>query len=104
MNYLSDRGSGVSRGVERIGLMADLCRHLRHLGNATSIVTHGAVRVNRKASSERSKHTDGRKGDAIQVAQLRAEKKEEKMVSQKNKEREKNIAKYKYIIHILTQR
>ena len=64
---LAGGSSGVAKGIEGIGAVADFFRQAGHLGNAAGVVGHGAVSVGRKGDAEGGEHADSGNADAVQA-------------------------------------
>eukprot|EP00162_Nutomonas_longa_P014822 comp22108_c0_seq4/m.51444 comp22108_c0_seq4/g.51444 ORF comp22108_c0_seq4/g.51444 comp22108_c0_seq4/m.51444 type:complete len:331 (-) comp22108_c0_seq4:137-1129(-) len=62
---LADGRSGVTGGIESIGLLADLGTHARHLRNTTGIVRDRAVGVNGETSREGGENAECCDGHAV---------------------------------------
>ena len=68
---LGDRLGGVAHGIQRVGDIAYLLVQFSHLGNATGIVSDGAVGVEGHDNAGHGQHGRGGNGDAIDTGQLK---------------------------------
>ena len=70
---LADGRRGVARGIQSIGLVADLGGHFGHLGDAAGVVSDGTVHVDGQAGGQSAEHTQRGVGHTVHARELERE-------------------------------